>query len=208
VLRNNFPLRLASQSPRRQQLLRQLGLDFEVVDAAIEESRRPAERPDGFVRRMAREKAGAAALNHPDDWILAADTIVVRDGRVLGKPENPAAARRMLASLAGRWHRVLTAFTLKHAALGLEFTELDACRVKLAALDISTITAYVAGGEPLDKAGAYALQGVGGAFVEAIDGCPTTVIGLPLPLVVRRLRACGVIASAEGRGLSEPGVEQ
>ena len=153
----------------------------------------PGETPLDFVQRMTREKAAAAARQWPSDWILTADTIVVHDGRILGKPADSRAAIRMLTSLAGAWHQVMTAFTLINLELGREFTEFDCTRVKLSRLEPAAIAAYVAGGEPLDKAGSYAVQGVAGAFVESLEGCPTTVIGLPLPLVVRRLLACRVI---------------
>ncbi len=194
MLKNKTPLLLASQSPRRQQMLRQLGIEFKVVNVEIEELCRAGESPDDFVCRMAREKALAAAAAYPGEWILSADTIVVRDAEILGKPDSQEAAVRMLNSLSGRWHRVMTAFTLKNSVLKQEFTELDTSRVKLVRLDPLTIAAYVAGGEPLDKAGAYAVQGTGGAFVESLKGCPTTVVGLPLPLVVGRLVACGIVA--------------
>jgi len=194
VYRNKVSLLLASQSPRRQQLLRQLGIEFTVIRAEIEELLRPGEDPGEFVRRMAREKAEAAARQAPGNWVLTADTIVVCGGQILGKPENSRAATRMLALLAGGWHQVLTAFTLKHQELEQEYTEVDSTRVKFSRLDSTAISAYVAGGEPLDKAGAYAVQGLGGVFVERLEGCPTTVIGLPLPRVVRWLLACRIIA--------------
>ena len=199
MFRNRAPLLLASQSPRRRQLLEQLGIRFRLVPAEIEEFEEPGESPAGFVRRMAREKACAAAGRNPDGWILAADTIVVKDNVIIGKPENPQMAVRMLTELCGGWHRVMTAFTLKNQVLDYEYTELDSSRVRLAELDGAAISAYIAGGEPLDKAGSYAVQGVGGAFVESIEGCPTTVIGLPLPQVVRRLLECGIIAAASAQ---------
>lgn len=181
------PLVLASQSPRRRQLLGQMGIKFSLASADIEERREPGEKATDFVVRMAQAKALCVAGCYPDSWILAADTIVVIDGDILGKPCDVTDASRMLSRLAGRWHQVFTAFTLHHQILGKTISEVDSTRVKITALKEAVITAYVAGGEPLDKAGSYAVQGIGGSFVEALDGSPTTVIGLPLPLVTRQL---------------------
>ena len=181
------PLVLASQSPRRRQLLNQMGIEFSLAGADIDEFQHPDEKPVDFVDRMARSKALEVASGYPETWILAADTIVVLDDETLGKPKDKAEARGMLARLSGCWHQVLTAFTLHHRAAAETITRIDSSRVKISSLDTATIAAYVRCGEPLDKAGSYAVQGVGGAFVEAIDGSPTNVIGLPLPLVIREL---------------------
>ena len=181
------PLVLASQSPRRRQLLKQMGIEFSLASADIEELQQPQEEALDFVTRMALSKALTVAPCHTDSWILTADTIVVINGEILGKPCDEVDACRMLAALAGRWHQVFTAFTLHHQALAKTISQFDSTRVKIAHLKESTIAAYVASGEPLDKAGSYAVQGIGGAFVEALDGSPTTVIGLPLPLVTGQL---------------------
>ena len=178
---------LASQSPRRQQLLNQMGIEFLCIGADIEEFQLLGEKPVDFVRRMAQSKAFEVASSYPETWILAADTIVVLDDKTLGKPINEAEACDMLGRLSGCWHQVLTAFTLHHHATAKIITMIDSSRVKIASLDSATIASYVSCGEPLDKAGSYAVQGVGGAFVEAIDGSPTNVIGLPLPLVISKL---------------------
>ena len=188
------PLVLASQSPRRRQLLSRMGIDFSLARADIEERQKPEEKAVDFVDRMARSKALAVADGHPDCWILAADTIVVIDGEILGKPRDEADACHMLARLAGCWHQVFTAFTLHHQTLAITISQIDSSRVKIVPLKESVIAAYVASGEPLDKAGSYAVQGIGGAFVEALDGSPTTVIGLPLPLVTEQLIENRVIA--------------
>ena len=187
------PLVLASQSPRRHQLLSQMGIDFAVSSADIEELQLADETPSDFVSRMALEKAYTVASNYPEAWILTADTIVVVDNEILGKPNDVADACSMLARLSGRWHQVFTAFTLHHQGLGKTVNLSDSSRVKIASLQKSVIAAYVASGEPLDKAGSYAVQGLGGSFVEALDGCPTTVIGLPLPLVIAQLIECKII---------------
>ena len=188
------PLVLASQSPRRRQLLSRMGIDFSLASADIEERQNPEEKAVDFVGRMARSKALTVADGHPDCWILAADTIVVIDGEILGKPRDEADACYMLARLAGCWHQVFTAFTLHHQTLAITISQIDSSRVKIVPLKESVIAAYVASGEPLDKAGSYAVQGIGGAFVEALDGSPTTVIGLPLPLVTEQLIENRVIA--------------
>ncbi len=188
------PLVLASQSPRRRQLLSRMGIDFSLASADIEERQKPEEKAVDFVDRMARSKALAVVDGHPDCWILAADTIVVIDGEILGKPRDETDACHMLARLAGCWHQVFTAFTLHHQTLAITISQIDSSRVKIVPLEESVIAAYVASGEPLDKAGSYAVQGIGGAFVEALDGSPTTVIGLPLPLVTEQLIENHVIA--------------
>ena len=188
------PLVLASKSPRRRQLLKQMGIEFSLACADIEELQKPQEEAVDFVTRMALSKALTVAAGHSECWILAADTIVVINDKILGKPCDDVDACRMLASLAGRWHQVFTAFTLQHKTFAITITQIDSSRVKIAHLKESTIAAYVASGEPLDKAGSYAVQGIGGAFVEALDGSPTTVIGLPLPLVIRQLLDNNIIA--------------
>ena len=188
------PLVLASQSPRRHQLLSQMGVDFSVTSADIEEIQLSGEPASDFVARMALEKAHAVEADYSDAWILTADTIVVIDEQILGKPLDAADACNMLARLAGRWHHVFTAFTLHHTGLRKTITLTESSRVKIAALEKPVIAAYVDSGEPLDKAGSYAVQGLGGAFVEALEGCPTTVIGLPLPLVIAHLLERKIIA--------------
>ena len=188
------PLVLASQSPRRRKLLKQMGIEFSYASADIKEIQLANEKAVDFVVRMAYEKALAVAADHSDSWILTADTIVVIDDEILGKPVDVNDACQMLGRIAGRWHQVFTAFTLHHQANSMSITQYDSSRVKIASLNNDVIAAYVAGGEPLDKAGSYAVQGVGGAFVEAIEGSPTTVIGLPLHLVMSQLIKNRIIA--------------
>ena len=188
------PLVLASQSPRRRKLLTQMGIDFSLASADIAEVQRVDEKAVDFVVRMAQEKALAVAVDHADSWILTADTIVVIDDEILGKPTDKNDACHMLGRIAGHWHQVFTAFTLHHQIKAKTITQFDSSRVKIATLNNDVIAAYVAGGEPLDKAGSYAVQGVGGAFVEAIEGSPTTVIGLPLHLVMKQLVENQIIA--------------
>ncbi len=183
---------LASGSPRRAALLETLGLQFEIAPADIDETRRPGEHPNGYVERLAREKAEASAA--ADAVVIGADTAVVHEGDVLGKPAHPAEARAMLSRLSGDVHHVVTglaAVSFGDGELAVE-SVVESARVRMATLTQEEIAAYVATGEPLDKAGAYALQGRGGILVEAIEGHPSTVIGLPLPAVVRLLSRHGI----------------
>lgn len=181
------PLLLASSSPRRLELLRALGLEPLVRPADVDETLRPGEDPHDAAERLARAKAAAVAEGAPDGAVvLAADTIVVLDGEALGKPRDDDDARRMLRALRGRAHDVVTGVALSRdgrLVSGRETTE-----VLFAAMTDEEVDAYVASGEPSDKAGAYALQGLGGLFVERITGTPSNVIGLPFRLV-RRLGA-------------------
>lgn len=178
------PLLLASASPRRLELLRALGLEPLVRPADVDETLRPDEDPHDAAERLARAKAAAVAEGAPPGAVvLAADTIVVLDGEALGKPRDDADARRMLHALRGRAHDVVTGVALAHdgrLVSGRETTE-----VLFAPMTDEEVDAYVASGEPADKAGAYALQGLGGLFVERITGTPSNVIGLPFRLVRR-----------------------
>ena len=175
------PLVLASGSPRRYQLLEQAGIDFEARPADIAEERSPGEPPEEFARRLAIAKALAVARSIGDGrCVLGADTIVVLGDDVLGKPRDPEDAVRMLSRLVGRSHVVTTAVALVEAG-DLRVTDLAVhSRVHMRWADEAEIRRYVATGESLDKAGAYALQGEGRRFVEAIDGSESNVIGLPL----------------------------
>jgi len=188
------PLVLASQSPRRRELLVQMGIKFSLTTADIEESQFADEAAADFVARMALEKALAVVAKFPESWILSADTIVVLNDKILGKPEDKNDAVRMLSAIAGNWHQVFTAFTLHHPQQQISVSRLDTSRVKIAALSAEQVKAYIDTGEPLDKAGSYAVQGIGGAFVESIAGSPTTVIGLPMPLLITELLKNQVIS--------------
>jgi len=179
---------LASGSPRRAELLRMIGLDFRVVAPAVDEGRLPDEEPDHYVERVARLKA--AAVDEPDVVVLAADTAVVHEGKVLGKPTHPAEARSMLARLSGDIHAVFTGVAVVSG--GVVDSTVERSLVRMGELTDHEINRYVATGEPIDKAGSYALQGVGGMFVESVDGSPSNVIGLPLHVAVRLLRAHGI----------------
>ncbi len=179
---------LASGSPRRREILENLGVEFAVRSVDIDESPLAGEAAEPYVLRLARAKARAAA-SRGGEIVLAADTIVVLDGALLGKPRDPADAWRMLGSLSGREHEVLTGV----AVAGQESVraEIERTRVRFAELSAAEIEWYVASGEPLDKAGAYAVQGLGALFVERLDGNYSNVVGLPLPLTYRLLAEAG-----------------
>jgi len=185
-----LPLILASQSPRRRELLTTAGIPFTVRVREVEEIRAPGEPPDAYARRLARAKAEAAWENL-DEIVLGADTVVVLgdvlDQQVLEKPRDPADARDMLARLAGREHTVITAICLRHPG-GVQ-VDSTATRVRFAPLTECEIADYVASGEPMDKAGAYAIQGLASKFVEHVEGCYFNVIGLPLSQVYRYLKS-------------------
>jgi septum formation protein len=179
---------LASGSPRRRELLAGLGLRFTVSAADLDESPLPGEAPAACVRRLAAAKAAA----YPDAaLVLAADTVVMLDGTLLGKPRDPADARRMLGAIAGREHTVLTGVALHERPDGRQLDWVEASRVRMARMTPHEIDWYVGTGEPLDKAGAYAVQGIGALFVEAVFGNYTNVVGLPLPATARLFAALG-----------------
>lgn len=182
------PLVLASASPRRRWLLEKLGVRFDVLPLDIDERARPGESPEAFAQRMADEKAAAAAARHSGAWVLAADTVVALEGESFGKPRDAAEAAGMLARLSGRAHTVLTAVTLLDPDGAPVERAVVATGVVFRALTAADIGAYVASGEPLDKAGAYAVQGEGAHLVDRIDGSYTNVIGLPLAEVAAWLR--------------------
>lgn len=184
------PLVLASSSPRRAQILQSLAIPFDVEPAGIEERVRDGESVTDAALRLAREKAQEVAPRRPGRWVLAADTLVEIGGTILGKPADRADARRMIASLAGREHRVATGLWLvRHGEEGCGMVEESG--VTMAPMSEEEIAWYAATGEPDDKAGAYALQGLGGRFVEAVHGSWTNVMGLPARGVYRLLRSAG-----------------
>ena len=176
---------LASSSPRRRQLLEMLGIAVEVRPPHIAEVRAAGEAPRAYVERLAREKAGAV----PGDLVLAADTTVVVDGEVLEKPTDTADALRMLERLAGRTHEVITAVALR--APGGTRHATDVTRVTFRAAERDVLAAYVATGEPMDKAGAYGIQGYGAALIDRIEGDFFGVMGLPVRLVLELMETAG-----------------
>jgi septum formation protein len=183
---------LASSSPRRQELLRQAGISFQVQAADINEVQNAGENPGEYAERLAREKAQAVALHYPQSYVLGADTIVVVDGEVLGKPKDRADAGRMLRLISGRGHEVITAVSL--VAPGAR-TETRACitKVYFRKLTEDEIQQYAASSEPMDKAGAYAIQGGASRWTDRIEGEFSNVVGLPLSLVTDMLRTQGLL---------------
>ncbi len=177
---------LASQSPRRQDLLRQAGIPFIVIPADVDEEPLPGEEPRAHVERLAREKALAVSAA-PADTVLGADTVVVVDGQILGKPRDAADAVRMLRLLSGREHQVITGICLRRGSRLI--TDAETTTVRFVSLSEDDIRDYVASGEPLDKAGAYAIQGLASKFIDRIEGCYSNVVGLPLARVCQHLHA-------------------
>jgi septum formation protein len=186
---------LASASPRRRELLAALGVVFDVVPSDVDETLEPVPLPDA-VGRLALRKARAVAAGRRAGLVLAADTIVVIDGTALGKPADAADARAMLTALRGRTHEVMTGIAVVDAATGRDAVETVVSRVTMSAYSDAARDAYVAGGEPLDKAGAYAIQGEGGALVSAWEGSHSNVVGLPLAETAALLRRFGLAVSA------------
>ena len=180
---------LASASPRRRDLLTMIGIAHEVIPADVDETYGAGEVPRAHAERLAREKASVLAARAPDAVIIAADTIVVVDGDVLGKPRDAEEAARMLRRLAGRTHTVFTAVAVASGAKILSGVE--EVGVTFRPLDDATITSYVATREPMDKAGAYGIQGYGAAIVERIDGDYFAVMGLAIGRMLALLRELG-----------------
>jgi septum formation protein len=178
---------LASASPRRSELLRNAGISFVVAPAHVPEQPLPDEPPLQYAQRLARDKARAVFVRHPDDVVLGADTVVVVDEHLLEKPADAQDAARMLRLLSGRAHQVITGVSL--IARGFERTEAEITEVRFSRLSEAEIAYYVATREPMDKAGAYAIQGMASRWVERIDGCYFNVVGLPVPRVYSMMRA-------------------
>ena len=177
---------LASASPRRAELLRNAGIEFRVVPPDVPEIRRPLELPLDYCRRLATEKAQAIAPQYPGDAVLGADTIVVIDGEILGKPADADEARAMLRRLSGRVHEVMTGVCL--VIEGRQIVEAETTRVHMTEISEEEIEAYVRDGEPMDKAGAYAIQGIASRWIPRVEGCYFNVVGLPMPRVYAMLQ--------------------
>ena len=178
---------LASASPRRAEILAALGIPFVVDAAEVDETLRQGESAPDAAARLSQEKAARVALRHPDRWVLGADTLVVLEDATLGKPRDKEDARRMLRLLSGREHRVVTGVALRRGT-GAVRSLSEESRVEIAPLSPEEIAWYVETGEPLDKAGAYAVQGLGSRFIEAVRGSYTNVMGLPARAVYRLMR--------------------
>ena len=183
---------LASASPRRKELLKQIGLKFKVVPSEYEESLDSGLDPHELAQRLSLEKANSVARIQPDALVIAADTLGVLNGKVLGKPHTESEARKMLAMLSGKAHSVITGFTIMDAATNKSLTRTVETRVYLRKLTSGEIDAYVKSGEPLDKVGGYAIQGLGAVIVERIEGDYFNVVGLPLRALAKSLKEFGV----------------
>ena len=187
---------LASESPRRRELLSAVGIPFRVIPSGVDEFPRRGELPARFARRAARDKGMWVAARHPGSFVLSADTIVVAGRRILGKPRDRSEARWMLSFLAGREHRVYTAVSLLRAATGYEESEIDVSRVRFRALTPAEVAGYARTGECDDKAGAYAAQGAGMLLIDRVAGSFTNVVGLPMTRVVAMLLRARLIRVA------------
>jgi len=184
---------LASASPRRAELLRLLGVDFDVIPSHLDETYRNGEVPPAHVLRLSIEKADLIAHLFPEALILGADTVVVIDGKVLGKPKNPEDARHMLEMLSGREHIVYTGFSLIRKEKNLMTSQIVQSSVLFKDIPEDEISWYVNSDEPYDKAGGYAVQGMGAFFIREIRGSYTNVMGLPLSEVVETLKDLGAL---------------
>jgi septum formation protein len=181
---------LASQSPRRAHLLRMLGLEFETVPADIDETYRAGEEPAPHAERLAREKAAVVSARHPGSVVVGSDTVVVLNGAVLGKPADEADAVRMLMLLQGRAHEVATGIAV--CLDGHAWSDVERVTVTFRAFDERTARAYARTGEPMDKAGAYGIQGYGATLVESVHGDYFAVMGLPICRMIDLLQAVGL----------------
>ncbi len=198
---------LASASPRRQELLASAGIAFEIIPSEADERTREGESPEEYVRRLAREKAADVAEKHRHRWVLAADTTVVINGSILGKPKDLPEAREMLERLSGQEHRVITGYCILHSSSRETREGRVITRVRFKSLSPEEIQWYLDTGEPFDKAGAYAVQGKAAFMVKEIRGSYTNVVGLPLCEVIEVLEELGALdpfSSASASPKSQP----
>jgi septum formation protein len=193
----NSRLILASKSPRRYELLKQVGLDFEVVPSRVIEDFVQTESTQEHVIRLAEAKARDVARGYPDRWVIAADTIVYINGSILGKPKSREEAMEMLNRLSGQEHWVLTGFSVCHLGKGKGDKEAVQTAVRVKPLTSVEMEWYVQTGEPFDKAGGYAIQGIGSFMIESIQGSYTNVVGLPLCELIQMLNRQGAITISE-----------
>lgn len=181
-----FPLILASASPRRKEILTTMGLEYTIDVSQVDEHATGA--PNRMVIELSGRKADAVAERHRDALVLAADTLVYGAEQVLGKPSSADDAFRMLSALSGAWHEVYTGLTLINTKTGKRLQRVDCTRVHFMPLSVEEIRAYIATGEPLDKAGAYGIQGMAGMFIDRIEGSYSNVVGLPMALLYDMIR--------------------
>ena len=184
---------LASRSPRRRFLLEQAGLTFSVIPSTVDESAVPMTSLEKYVRLVAEAKAEQVAQHYPESWVIGADTIVLIDNTILGKPDTKAEARQMLEALSGKTHRVLTGYSICCRKAQRSFSETVETKVQFKQLTKSEIDWYIKTGEPFDKAGGYAVQGLGTFLVKRIEGSYTNVVGLPVCEAIEYLLKEGVV---------------
>ncbi len=183
----NFPFILASKSPRRRYLLEQAGLKFSVMPSHIDETKIPLSSPEIYVRILSEAKAGSVSQKYPDKWVIGADTIVLNNGEILGKPQSKDDARTMLKQLSGQTHQVLTGYAVACKAKNRKFSETVKTDVLFKHLTDEEIQWYIQTKEPFGKAGSYAIQGIGSFLVKSIRGSYTNVVGLPVCEVIEFL---------------------
>ena len=190
------PLILGSGSPRRRELLARLGIEFTIMVPEVDESLREAEGGRDYVHRLARLKSEAIGRTHPSSWVVAADTVVIIDGRLLTKPEGETQAVKMLMQLSGREHQVRTGYCLYHAERSYCAIDSVVTTVRFKSFALEWAKSYVSTGEPMDKAGGYGIQDRGGVLVEAVYGSYSNVVGLPLSELVELLCSQRVVIPA------------
>lgn len=184
---------LASKSPRRRYLLQQAGLSFSVVPSSIDEASVPVSSPETYAKALSEAKAENVSIKFPEKWVIGADTIVLKDGAILGKPDSKAQARAMLKQLSGQTHQVLTGFAICCKSKNGKYSETVKTQVLFKSLTDKEIEWYIHTKEPFDKAGAYAIQGLGTFLVKSINGSYTNVVGLPVCEVIEILIKEGVL---------------
>jgi len=190
---NDPVLILASKSPRRRYLLTQAGLSFSVIPSSIDETSVPISSPETYVKALSEAKAENVSIKYPEKWVIGADTIVLKDDTILGKPDSKAQARAMLKQLSGQTHQVLTGYAIFCKSKNRKYSETVETQVLFKSLTDKEIEWYINTKEPFDKAGAYAIQGLGTFLVKSINGSYTNVVGLPVCEVVEFLIKEGVL---------------
>jgi septum formation protein len=185
---------LASESTRRVDILRTLGISFSIIPPNIDEWRKKDESPKDFVLRMSYEKANKVGNLFPDKWVIGADTVVVLKGKILGKPKNDRDAFNMLKVLSGKWHRVITGYCVLNISRNITYRDAVETKVYVRDLSDDEIKRYIKTSEPFDKAGSYAVQGKGGYMVKEIKGSYANVVGLPICEVAEALLSLGVLS--------------
>lgn len=193
-VRDGDAIILASESVRRVDILRTLGISFSIIPPDIDESRRKDESPREYVLRISHDKAQKVGNHFPDKWVIGADTVVVYKNKILGKPKNEKDAFEMLKMLSGKWHKVLTGFCVLNVSRDIEYRDAVDTKVFMKDMLDQEILRYISTSEPLDKAGSYAVQGRAGYMVKEIKGSYTNVVGLPITEIAEALLSLGVLS--------------